>query len=248
MDFSGKAALVTGGSRGIGRAVARAFLDAGARVAVNGRTAASVEAAIEALGGGEGLVAAPGDVATVAGCEATVAAAVQGLGGLDILVNSAGIYSEAAIEAVDEAYWDDMIDINMKGTFFATQAALPALRARKGNVVNLSSNAGLQGYGNTSVYCASKGGITNLTRAMALELAPEVRVNCVCPGWVDTDMVAEHAAATGTSQDALDSSAPMARIATAEEVAQSILYLASADAGFITGAALPIDGGGTAGR
>ncbi len=248
MDFSGKAALVTGGSRGIGRAVARAFLDAGARVAVNGRTAASVEAAIEALGGGEGLVAAPGDVATVAGCEATVAAAVQGLGGLDILVNSAGIYSEAAIEAVDEAYWDDMIDINMKGTFFATQAALPALRARKGNVVNLSSNAGLQGYGNTSVYCASKGGITNMTRAMALELAPEVRVNCVCPGWVDTDMVAEHAAATGTSQDALDSSAPMARIATAEEVAQSILYLASADAGFITGAALPIDGGGTAGR
>ena len=248
MDFSGKAALVTGGSRGIGRAVARAFLDAGARVAVNGRTAASVEAAIEALGGGEGLVAAPGDVATVAGCEATVAAAVQGLGGLDILVNSAGIYSEAAIEAVDEAYWDDMIDINMKGTFFATQAALPALRARKGNVVNLSSNAGLQGYGNTSVYCASTGGITNMTRAMALELAPEVRVNCVCPGWVDTDMVAEHAAATGTSQDALDSSAPMARIATAEEVAQSILYLASADAGFITGAALPIDGGGTAGR
>ncbi len=248
MSLADRTALVTGGSRGIGRATVRAFLDAGARVAVNGRTAASVEAAIEALGGGEGLVAAPGDVATVAGCEAAVAAAVQGLGGLDILVNSAGIYSEAAVEAVDEAYWDVMIDINLKGTFFATQAALPHLRAAKGNVVNLSSNAGLQGYGDTTVYCASKGGITNLTRAMALELAPEVRVNCVCPGWVDTDMVAEHAAATGTSQEALDSSAPMARVATAEEVAQSILYLASADAGFITGAALPIDGGGTAGR
>jgi NAD(P)-dependent dehydrogenase (short-subunit alcohol dehydrogenase family) len=248
MDFASKAVLITGGSRGIGRAVAHAFLDAGARVAVNGRTAASVAAAIQALGGGERLVAAPGDVATVAGCEAAVAAALDRFGGLDILVNSAGIYSDVAIEHVDEAYWDAMIDINLKGTFFATRAALPALRARKGNVVNLSSNAGLQGYGRTSVYCASKGGITNMTRAMALELSPVVRVNCVCPGWVDTDMVAEHAVAAGLSREALDGSAPMARMATAQEVARSILYLASADAGFITGVALPIDGGGTAGR
>ena len=248
MVFDNKAVLVTGGSRAIGRATAQAFLEAGARVAINGRTEASVAQAIEALGNHDRLAAAPGDVATAAGCEAAVGAALEALGGLDILVNSAGVYGRRPMAESDEAFWDSMIDINVKGTYFCSRAALPALEENGGGaIVNLASIAGLEGYGGATAYCTSKGAIVNLTRAMALELAPGVRVNCVCPGVVDTDMARD-----GLSEDG-DLSAqaewhPMKRVATAEEVATAILYLASPAAGFVTGAALPIDGGATAGK
>lgn len=251
MDFKDKSVLVTGSSRGIGRAAARVFLDLGARVAVNGRTEQSVASAMAGLGGGDRLVAVPGNVGTVAGCEAIVGAAVDGLGGLDVLVNSAGVYSSATIEQCDEAYWDRVLDINLKGTFFCTRWALPALRPGNGSVVNIASDAGLLGYRGSTVYCASKGGVVNLTRAMAIELAPDIRVNCVCPGWVDTDMARNHVEAShdpATARREIEDLAPMKRIATADEVAKAIAYLASDDAGFITGVALPIDGGETAGR
>ncbi|MBT5677342.1 MAG: SDR family oxidoreductase, partial [Rhodospirillaceae bacterium] len=188
-DFTDKRVLVTGGSRGIGRGAARAFLKAGARVAVNGRTADSTAAGISAIGNSERLLAAPGDVATAAGCEAMVGAAIDGLGGLDVLVNSAGIGKDGTIEDFDEAAWDETLDINLKGTFFCIRTALAALRASQGNIVNVASDAGLMGQVGLIVYGASKGGVVNMTRAMALELAPDVRVNCVCPGYVDTDMV-----------------------------------------------------------
>jgi len=252
MDFSGKLVLVTGSSRGIGRATARAFLARGARVAINGRTEQSVMAAIAELGGGEQLLAAPGDVTTAAGCEAVVGCAVAGLGGLDVLVNSAGIWEGGPMEESDESLWDRTIDINLKGTFFCTRAALPALTARGGNIVNLGSDAGLIGEAGMAVYCASKGGVVNLTRALAVELARRVRVNCVCPGYVDTDMVRrdyiEASEDPGAAERAVSDYAPMKRIATAAEVAEAIVFLASDEAGFITGAALPIDGGTTAGR
>jgi NAD(P)-dependent dehydrogenase (short-subunit alcohol dehydrogenase family) len=198
IDFTDKRVLVTGGSRGIGRGTVAAFLEAGARVAVNGRTARSTAAGIAAIvAGGAGgdsakLLAAPGDVATVAGCEAAVGAALEGFGGLDVLVNNAGIGKGGSIEDFDEAAWDETLDVNLKGTFFCIRAALAALRASKGNIVNVASDDGLMGQVGLAVYCASKGGVVNMTRAMALELAPDVRINCVCPGYIETDMVRDY--------------------------------------------------------
>jgi len=251
MDFAGKQVLITGASRGIGYATAQEFLALGARVAVNGRTEQSVATAITELGGGERLVAAPGSVATVDGCVSIVRAAVDALGGLDVLVNSAGVSIDSTIEKTDEAIWDETLDVNLKGTFFCVRSALPALRKTGGAIVNMASVAGLQGSAEGSAYCASKGGVVNLTRALAMELAPDIRVNCVCPGWVDTDMLrrdyvdlADDPAAA--EREAIEES-PLKRVATPEEIAKAIAYLASHDARFMTGVALPLDGGMSAG-
>ena len=218
MDFTDKRVLVTGSSRGIGFAIAEAFVGAGARVAINGRTEQSVSAAIERLGGGERVVAAPGDIGTVPGCESVVKTANDAFGGLDILVNSAGIGAGRPIEDSDEAMWDAHVDVNLKGTFFCCRAALPALRKSKGNIVNIASDAGLMGTPGITVYCASKGGVVNMTRAMALEVAPDVRVNCVCPGYVDTDMIRRDSIDKkddpAAAEQRMIDYAPMKRIAT----------------------------------
>ena len=251
MDFTGKRVLVTGASRGIGFAVAQEFLALGARVAVNGRTEQSAKDAIDRLGGGEQLVSAPGNVGTVDGCEAIVKAAVDGLGGLDVLINNAGVCIDSTIEKSDEAIWDETLDVNLKGTFFCVRSALSALRENGGVIVNTASVSGLQGATEGAIYSASKGAVVNLTRALAIELAPKIRVNCVCPGWVDTDMLrrdyvdlADDPAAA--EREAMEE-APLKRVASPEEVAKAIAYLASHDARFITGVALPIDGGSSAG-
>ena len=222
MDFTNKRVLVTGGSRGIGFAVAKTFLDAGAYVAINGRTMQTVGAAIERLGDGEFLVAAP-----------------------------AGIGAGRPIEDCDEAMWDAHVDVNLKGTFFCCRAALSALRKSNGNIVNIASDAGLMGCIGIVVYCASKAGVVNMTRAMALEIAPDVRVNCVCPGYVDTDMIRNSIAKAedpSAKEQMMIDYAPLKRIAMPEEISHAVLYLASSEASFITGAALAIDGGTTAGR
>jgi len=250
-DFTERRVLVIGGTRGIGRATVTKFLEAGARIAINGRTSDSTAAAIAELGSNDRLLAAPGDISTAAGCEAVVNTAIGGLDGLDVLVNSAGIARTAPVESFSEMDWDHTLDTNLKGTFFCTLAALPALRHSSGNIVNLASDAGLLGAPNLVVYCASKGGVVNMTRAMALEFAPNVRVNCVCPGYVDTDMVRrdgiQQAEDPAAAEQALINEAPLKRIATPDEIATSILYLASEDARFVTGAAFQIDGGTTAG-
>ncbi len=252
MDFTDKRILVTGSSRGIGFDIAKTFLDAGARVAINGRTAQSVSTAIERLGHRERLIAAPGDIGTVAGCEVAVKTAEDAFGGLDILVNSAGIGAGRPIEDCDEAMWDAHLDVNLKGLFFCCRAALSALRKSKGNIVNIASDAGLMGVPGLVVYCASKGGVVNMTRAMALEVAPEVRVNCVCPGYVDTDMIRRDSIDKkddpAAAEQRMIDYAPMKRIAMPAEISQAVLYLASCEARFITGAALAIDGGSTAGH
>jgi NAD(P)-dependent dehydrogenase (short-subunit alcohol dehydrogenase family) len=144
----------------------------------------------------------------------------------------------------DEDLWDSLIDINVKGTYFCSRAALSALNKSGGAIVNVASEAGLNGYAGITAYCTSKGAVVNLTRAMALELAPTVRVNCICPGVIDTDMA--RTGFTDLSEEA--EFYPLKRIGTATEVARGILYLASPDAGFITGSALAMDGGATAGH
>jgi NAD(P)-dependent dehydrogenase (short-subunit alcohol dehydrogenase family) len=247
-SFEGKRVLVTGGSRGIGRATVEAFREAGARVAVNGRTAESTAEGIVAMGD-DGLIAAPGDIGTVAGCEAAVGAALDAFGGLDVLVNSAGVAKARSVETCDEAFWDEVIDINLKGTFFCIRAAAAALRESRGSIVNVASTSGLTGDANLSTYCASKGGVVLLTKALSAEFAPEVRINCVCPGWVDTDMAKVYINRSddpAAARAEIDADSPMGRIARPDEIAASILYLASKAAGIVTGVVLPIDGGSMA--
>ena len=252
MNFKDKRVLITGSSRGIGYGIAEAFIKSGARIAINGRTADSVNTAMKKLGHNDQLVAAPGDIATVAGCQSLVKTAVDALGGLDILVNSAGIGAGRPIEDCDEKMWDDHVDVNLKGLFFVCQAALPELRKSEGNIVNISSDAGLMGVPGIVVYCGSKGGVVMMAKAMALEVAKDgVRVNCVCPGYVDTDMIRLSAKRKPDPEAAWQKMidyAPLKRIASTSEIAFAVQYLASPEARFVTGVALPVDGGTTAGR
>jgi len=250
MNFTDKRILVTGGTRGIGRAAVEAFLAAGARVAINGSSRKSVNAALAELAAGDRAVAAPGDVGLPANCRRVVRAAVAGLGGLDVLVNNAGVGGAGkSIEDATVDDWDRILNINLRGTYFCISHAVPALRKSKGNIVNIASILGLQGNGVlSSIYCAAKGGVVNLTRDLALELAPGIRVNCVCPGAIDTDMLERLGRRLGKGdQDAgyaiLSAMTPLQRIARPSEIADAILYLASDRASFVTGAIHVVDGG-----
>ncbi|MCT8971705.1 SDR family NAD(P)-dependent oxidoreductase [Microbaculum marinisediminis] len=251
MRFTGKSVLVTGATRGIGAACARAFLAEGARVAINGRTDTSVAVAMARYEGNANAIPAPGDVATVAGCDAAVAAALAAFGGLDILVNNAGVFFRGTIEDTDEKAWDAVMNANVKSVQFCTRAALPALRVARGTIVNIASESGLNGYPGTTAYCASKGAVVNLTRSMAMELAPDVRVNALCPGVVETDMARAGFAIDGDEDAGMREQAdayPLKRIGTVAETAAAVLFLASHEAGFINGVALPMEGGATAGQ
>ena len=251
MDFTDKRVLVTGSSRGIGFDIAKTFLDAGARVAINGSTEQSVGAAMKKLGDSEHAIAAPGNIGTVAGCESAVETAIEAFGGLDILVNNAGVGAGRPIADCDEAMWDAHCDVNLKGLFFCCRAALPELRKSNGNIVNIASDAGLMGVPGIVVYCGTKGGVVNMARAMALEVAPDVRVNCVCPGYVDTDMIRISAKKKPDPEaywQKMVDYAPLKRIASTDEIAHAVMYLASDHARFITGTSLAIDGGTTAGK
>lgn len=248
-DFAHKRVLITGGARGIGAATSRAFRDAGAQVAVGARSRPSYDAFVSTHGN-TGFHPAIGSVDGRATCASVVAQALAALGGLDILVNSAGVYAEIDIDEVDDEHWFETMGVNVAGTFFCSQAALPALTASRGNIINLGSDAGLVGASNAVPYAASKGAVVNMTRAMAVRLAEKVRVNCVCPGYIWTDMVERAARASGDVDRyvaAAREHSPMKKIGTPEEVAAAILYLASDAAAFVNGVALPIDGGGIAG-
>ena len=249
MDLAGKRVLVTGGTRGIGRAAVEAFLQAGARVAVNGSNAASVSSALAGLGAGDRAVAASGDLGHVPGCQQVVEEAVAALGGLDILVNNAGVGHPKPFEETTAADWDATVNINLRAVYFCTKYAVPALRRAKGNVVNIASILGLGGRGaGLSLYCASKGGVVNLSRDLAIELAPDIRVNCICPGAVDTEMLQELGRSLGKGDVTagyaiLTQNRPMKRVARASEIANAILYFASDLASFVTGSIHVVDGG-----
>jgi len=248
MRFENRVVLITGGTRGIGLATAKLFAQEGARVAIVGRDVdKTTEAARDFGGRGEA-----GDVSKAVDCERIITQTLSLYARLDILVNCAGvIFRNRTVEQTSEEEWDTTFDINVKGTFLMSKYALPALRATKGCIVNMSSYVGLVGFAGTSAYAASKAAILNLTRSMALDHAKEgIRVNAVCPGSVDTEMIHTAWQQFGNVEQAKKLWAekhPLGRIATADEVGRVILFLASADASFITGAALPVDGGITAG-
>jgi NAD(P)-dependent dehydrogenase (short-subunit alcohol dehydrogenase family) len=244
-----RVALVTGAAGGIGSAVARRFATAGWHVV-------GTDLVAPAAGSGVATGVAA-DLSSVADCRRLVADTVAAAGRLDALVNAAGVWTEGPSEDTAEADWDRVLDVNLKGLFFVTAAAIPHLVATGGAVVNLSSDAGIQGNAGAAVYSASKGGVTNLTRALALELAPRgVRVNAVCPGDVDTPMLQGQATDFGAGDprgylDGLLAHYPQgpgrARFARPEEVAEVVWFLAQPQAAPVTGANWAVDFGLSAG-
>ncbi len=249
MRFPDKVALLTGGNRGIGLATARLFAEHGARVMLLARHRESLESAAHEI---PDALSVAGDVTSGSDCEHGVSETLRAFGRLDILVNGAGIiYRNRTVEQTSEAEWEATFDTNVKGAFLMSKFALPALRQTRGCIVNIASYVGLVGFAGASAYAASKAALVNLTRSMALDHAREgIRINCVCPGSVDTDMIHDAWQQYGDHEQAQRVWAekhPLGRIASPEEIARAILFLASDDASFITGAALPVDGGITAG-
>jgi NAD(P)-dependent dehydrogenase (short-subunit alcohol dehydrogenase family) len=246
--FKGKAALVTGGNRGIGLAVVRMLSSAGASVALAARNQARGEKAAAAAA----AKFIQTDVREASDCEKAVNETLAAFGRLDILVNAAGvIFRNRTVEQTTEAEWDATFDTNAKGAFLMAKYALPLLRDSKGVIVNVASYVGLVGFAGTSAYAASKAALVNLTRSMALDHAREgIRINCVCPGSVETEMIHEAWEKYGDVEKARkiwSEKHPLGRIASPEEIARTVLFLAGEDASFVTGAALPVDGGITAG-
>ena len=247
-SWAGKTVLITGGASGIGRASAEAFAADGATVAVADLASGSLPAAWLSL---------QCDVASVVACEHAVVETVSRTGRLDLLLNAAGVWTEGESAAMTEADWDHVIDVNLKGTFFMCRHAIPHLEKTGGQIVNIASDAGLMGNAGAAIYCASKGGVVLLTKALALELAPKgVRVNAICPCDVETPMLKFQAEKFGAGDaegyvDRLRSSYPQGakqRFATAQEIASFILAVSASGMAPITGAALSIDFGTTAGR
>lgn len=253
MDFSGAAVLVTGGTSGIGAAVARAFGDAGAAVLLTGRDGtrgSQVAADIASDGGTAEFLAA--DITGKGACGHLVDAMLDRFARLDVLVNNAGIIHRADAEETTDEQWNETIAVNLTAAFRMSRAAIPAMRKQGGGaIVNIASDWALVGGKRGVAYCASKGGLLLMTKAMALDHAEEnIRINAVCPTDIMTPMLTDEFRATGLSEEealaALGEAIPMGRVGTPEEVARAVLFLASDQASFMTGVGLPVDGGVTA--
>ena len=242
--LEGKVAVVTGASRGIGRAIALELAGRGARVVVNynrsADAAAAVVAAIEADGGQATAVQA--DVSDFSQARALIQAAVKAYGRLDVLVNNAGVTRDQLILMMKEEDWDTVIRVNLKSMFNTCKAAARVmLRQRSGRIVNISSVSGIAGQGGQTNYSAAKAGVIGFTKSLAKELGSRhVTVNAVAPGLIPTDLTAD--LAEELCQKAIDLT-PLGRLGRAEEVAYAVAFLASDEAAFITGAVLSVDGG-----
>ena len=251
--LDGKRVLITGGASGIGRAAALLFAREGAAVAVADLNEAGGQAVVDQIRreGGRALFIRC-DVTRAGDCRRAVEQTVAEFGGLDVLFNNAGIIRRATVVDASEADWDRVMAVNVKSVFLMSKAAVPVMAAAGGGaIVNTASGWGLVGGQRAAAYCASKGAVVLLTKAMALDHGPQgIRVNCICPGDTDTAMLRQEAAQLGEPVDrflADSAQRPLGRLGRPEEVAQAALYLASGAASFVTGAALVVDGGGTAG-
>ena len=243
MRVSGKVAIVTGGSRGIGFATAKILSENGAKVIITGKDKKRLEKATSEISGSIGII---GDIRNTQDVKNVVSKTVKKFGRIDILVNNAGIFPKIKqLHKIEDNEWDEVLDVNLTGQFRFTREVIPYLQKTSGSIINISSDAGLKAYQgfNADAYSASKAALIILTKCWALEYAKDkIRVNCICPGVVDTDMTKPFLK-TQNDKEFMDNEHPLGRIGQPEEVAKAIIYFASDDASWTTGAVLAVDGG-----
>jgi NAD(P)-dependent dehydrogenase (short-subunit alcohol dehydrogenase family) len=249
---AGKAAIVTGAGTGIGRAIALALAREGAKVAVAGRRREKLGEVAQAIrqAGGEALVTVC-DVSSEADSYRAVKDAEEAFGHVNVLVNNAGALSVSTVESISVEEWDRLMATNLKGPFLMSRAVLPAMRqAGGGAIVNVGSVLGLVAMKDRAAYCASKGGVTMLTKAMALDHAQEkIRVNCICPAIVETDLIRELFSKSEEGRRARDTrlaTLPLGKFGKPDDIAELAVFLASEESSWMTGTAIPVDGGLTA--
>ena len=243
MNLSGKIAIVTGGSRGIGFSTGKILSENGATVVITGKDTERLEKAAKKIPNSIAIVA---DIRNTNDVKNVVSKTIEKFGRLDILVNNAGIFPKIKkLHEIDENEWNEVLDVNLTGQFRFTKEAIPHLQKTSGSIVNISSDAGLKAYQgfNADAYSASKAALIILTKCWALEYSKnKIRVNCICPGVVDTDMTKPFLK-TQTDKEFMDNEHPLGRIGQPEEIAKAIMYFVSDDASWTTGAVLTVDGG-----
>lgn len=250
--LAGKCAVITGGGTGIGQAIALAFAREGAQVAVAGRRKDKLDGTLRFLQQvGDSALALECDVTRAEDTERVIKSVEDAFGKVNVLVNNAGALSVSTVETIAEADWDRVMATNVKGPFLMSRAALPAMRrAGGGSIINVSSVLGIVAIRDRAAYCASKGGVTMLTRAMALDHAHDnIRVNCVCPSIVESEMTQNLFAETEAGRQARESrlaSIPLGRFGKPADIAGLAVFLASEESSWMTGTVIPVDGGVTA--
>jgi len=244
MRLRGKRAIITGGGTGIGKSIARRFVEEGAKVLIVGRREQRLREAAEGL---EGVSVFAADLAAEDGPDQIVSAANRSLGGVDILVNNAGIFEPGSIEETSDEVFDRQMDTNVRALYRMSRAVLPELRRNPGaNIVNVGSILSFIGIPGTSAYAASKGAVAQITRSFAVDLGPEgIRCNCVCPGLVHTELT-DFMVSDQAFVEANLPAYPIGRFGKTEDIGNACVFLASEEAAWITGAILPVDGGYTA--
>jgi 2-deoxy-D-gluconate 3-dehydrogenase len=244
-DLSGRVAVVTGGNGGIGLAIARGLAEAGAKLAIVGRDKAKNEAAQRRLGdAGAEAIALGADVTTPEGCASVVDATLGRFGTIDILVNNAGTNMRKRPEAYGLEEWRMLVDVNLTSVYLACMAAYPVLKRHGGKIVNIGSMTSIFGASFSAPYGAAKGGVVQLTKSLASAWAADrIQVNAILPGWIVTDLTIRGRAATPDLHDKVIARTPAGRWGEPDDIAGAAVFLASAAADFVTGAALPVDGG-----